>query len=174
VKRTFLFAYRGQAVASPAERERRIISVATAPGWGALFEEVDAPFMEPRLVTLAAWALVEEGDGRTQLVGLVQEPSTDQIEYVACTSNPEAPWMVQQARNLLVDPETAASGRGFWIHDRDAEHETELMHPTRPEFANRRGARRRGRTTSARSAQSAKIRRTEVQGGSSRRISVNR
>jgi hypothetical protein len=65
-------------VASPAERKRRIISIAAAPGWGALYEDTDSPFMEPRLVTLAAWALVEEVDGHTQLVGLVQQPGTDE------------------------------------------------------------------------------------------------
>jgi hypothetical protein len=65
-------------VASPPERERRIRSIAAAPGWGALFEQAEAPFGEPRLVTLAAWALVEEGDGRTCLVGLVQKPSGDE------------------------------------------------------------------------------------------------
>jgi hypothetical protein len=68
----------GEAVMSDAERERRIISVAAAPGWGALFEETDSPFMEPRLVTLAVWALVEEADGRTQLVGLVQKSTIDE------------------------------------------------------------------------------------------------
>jgi hypothetical protein len=34
---------------------------------------------EPRLVTLAAWALVEERDGQTRLVGLVQKAETDDI-----------------------------------------------------------------------------------------------
>lgn len=67
-----------KTAASADKPERRIISIAAAPGWGALFEETDSPFMEPRLVTLAAWALVEEADGRTQLVGLVQKPSTDE------------------------------------------------------------------------------------------------
>jgi len=41
---------------------------------GALFENDDELVGEPRLVTLAAWALVERGDGQTQLVGLVQKP----------------------------------------------------------------------------------------------------
>jgi hypothetical protein len=72
------FAYREHPVASPVERERRIVSIASAPGWGALFEQADDPFGEPRLVTLAAWALVEDGDRQTRLVGLVQKPTLDE------------------------------------------------------------------------------------------------
>jgi len=34
------------------------------------------------------------------------------IEYVACTSNPDGAWMMQQARNLLMGLPIAASGRG--------------------------------------------------------------
>jgi hypothetical protein len=65
-----------------SEPGRRILSIASAPGWGALFaqeEDDDYTFAEDRLVTLAAWALVEEGDGRTRLVGLVQQPATDEF-----------------------------------------------------------------------------------------------
>jgi hypothetical protein len=43
-----------------------------------LFEQADDPFGEPRLVTLAAWALIEEGDRQTRLVGLVQRPTLDE------------------------------------------------------------------------------------------------
>ena len=42
-----------------------------------LFEQTDDPIGEAQLVTLAAWALVEDGDGQTQLVGLVQKPERD-------------------------------------------------------------------------------------------------
>lgn len=52
---------------------RRIISIASAPGWGALFTDADDPIGEPRLVTLAAWALVEDAQGQRGLVGLVQK-----------------------------------------------------------------------------------------------------
>jgi hypothetical protein len=61
-----------------AERkDRRIVSITSAPGWAALFEQPDETFEEPRVVTLAAWALVDEGDGRTRMVGLVQKPQSD-------------------------------------------------------------------------------------------------
>jgi hypothetical protein len=59
------------------KNERRIISIASAPGWGALFEQTDDPFGEPRLVTLAAWALVDDGEAQTRLVGLVQKTQGD-------------------------------------------------------------------------------------------------
>ena len=64
-------------MASRIERERRIVSIASAPGWGALFERPDDPIGERRLVTLAAWALVQDSDGQTRLVGLVQRPGSD-------------------------------------------------------------------------------------------------
>lgn len=54
---------------------RRILSVASAPGWSARIEQ---PVGEDRLVTLAAWALVEDGDA-TALVGLVQAPAHEGI-----------------------------------------------------------------------------------------------
>lgn len=60
-----------------AKKKRQTISIAAAPGWGALFEVPDEPYEDPRLVTLAAWALVEEPDGETRLVGLVQKPADE-------------------------------------------------------------------------------------------------
>ncbi len=41
------------------------------------------------------------------------------IEYVACTSNPDAAWMLQQARNLLMDLDDRGRAPRFLIHDRD-------------------------------------------------------
>jgi hypothetical protein len=54
--------------------ERRIISICSAPGWGALFEETDELSSEARVVTLAAWALVEDDAGKAYVLGLVQKP----------------------------------------------------------------------------------------------------
>ena len=42
------------------------------------------------------------------------------IEYVACTSTPDGPWMLQQARNLLMDLDDRCERVRFLIHDRDA------------------------------------------------------
>jgi hypothetical protein len=61
----------------PAKPQRRTISITAAPGWGALVDQPDDPYEERRLVTLAAWALVEEAGGLTRLVGLVQKPDDD-------------------------------------------------------------------------------------------------
>jgi putative transposase len=42
------------------------------------------------------------------------------IEYVACTSNPDGGWMLQQARNLLMSLDERGQRLRFLIHDRDA------------------------------------------------------
>jgi putative transposase len=42
------------------------------------------------------------------------------IEYVACTSNPNTAWMLQQARNLLMELDDRDRQVRFLIHDRDA------------------------------------------------------
>jgi putative transposase len=44
---------------------------------------------------------------------------TRRVEYVACTSNPNATWMAQQARNLLMDLDDRGQQPRFLIHDRD-------------------------------------------------------
>jgi putative transposase len=42
------------------------------------------------------------------------------IEYVACTSKPNTAWMLQQARNLLMELDDRDRQMRFLIHDRDA------------------------------------------------------
>ncbi len=42
------------------------------------------------------------------------------IEYLACTSKPNTAWMLQQARNLLMDLDDGNRQRRYLIHDRDA------------------------------------------------------
>jgi putative transposase len=44
---------------------------------------------------------------------------TRRVEYLACTSNPDAAWMAQQARNLLMDLDDSGQHARFLIHDRD-------------------------------------------------------
>jgi transposase InsO family protein len=44
---------------------------------------------------------------------------TRRVEYLACTSNPSAAWMAQQARNLLMDLDDRGKRVRFVIHDRD-------------------------------------------------------
>jgi putative transposase len=45
---------------------------------------------------------------------------TRRIEYLACTGNPNGAWMLQQARNLLMDLDDPEPQVRFLIHDRDA------------------------------------------------------
>jgi putative transposase len=42
------------------------------------------------------------------------------IEYVACSSNPDGVWMLQQARNLLMDLDDRGQRPRLLIHDRDS------------------------------------------------------
>jgi putative transposase len=44
---------------------------------------------------------------------------TRRVEYVACTTNPDTAWMIQQARNLLMDLDDRGPRLRFLIHDRD-------------------------------------------------------
>jgi hypothetical protein len=41
------------------------------------------------------------------------------IEYVACTNNPDTTWMLQQARNLLMQLDDRRRVIRFLVHDRD-------------------------------------------------------
>ena len=42
------------------------------------------------------------------------------VEYLACTSKPNTAWMLQQARNLLMELDDCDRHARFLIHDRDA------------------------------------------------------
>jgi putative transposase len=42
------------------------------------------------------------------------------VEYLACTRNPDTAWMLQQARNLLMDIDDRGRKVRFLIHDRDS------------------------------------------------------
>jgi putative transposase len=42
------------------------------------------------------------------------------VEYLACTSKPNSTWMLQQARNLLMELDDRGRPVRFLIHDRDA------------------------------------------------------
>jgi hypothetical protein len=54
---------------------RRTLSIASAPGWKARYLAEDI-IEGPRVVTLVSWALVEEADGTTEIVGIVQRAAT--------------------------------------------------------------------------------------------------
>jgi hypothetical protein len=54
---------------------RRMLSIASAPGWKARYLAEDI-IEGPRVVTLVSWALVEDADGATEIVGVVQRAAT--------------------------------------------------------------------------------------------------
>jgi putative transposase len=56
---------------------------------------------------------------RRLYVLLLVSIGTRRVEYVACTRNPDAAWMTQQARNLLMDLVDRGGLPRFLIHDRD-------------------------------------------------------
>jgi transposase InsO family protein len=45
--------------------------------------------------------------------------SSRRVEYLACTTNPDTAWMLQQARNLLMDLDDRGGQARFLLHDRD-------------------------------------------------------
>ena len=55
---------------------RRITSIASAPGWKARY--LADWEVEPRVVTLVSWALVEDDAGATEIVGVVQRSGTEE------------------------------------------------------------------------------------------------
>jgi hypothetical protein len=54
---------------------RRMISLASAPGWKARYIAEDTA-NTPQVVTLVAWALVEDSEGTAEIVGVVQRTAT--------------------------------------------------------------------------------------------------
>lgn len=52
-----------------------MLSISSAPGWKARYLADDLT-EGPRVVTLVSWALVEEADGSTEIVGVVQRTPT--------------------------------------------------------------------------------------------------
>lgn len=56
---------------------RRIVSLASAPGWKARFAH-DDEFEPESVVTLVSWALVERTGGETEIVGVVQRGASDE------------------------------------------------------------------------------------------------
>lgn len=57
---------------------RRILSIASAPGWKARVLADDEADPES-VVTLVAWALVEKTDGGTEIVGVVQRGASFEL-----------------------------------------------------------------------------------------------
>ena len=56
---------------------RKLISIASAPGWKARFRDDDA-VDGSRVVTLVSWALAEDDDGSTAIVGVIQRAPNEE------------------------------------------------------------------------------------------------
>jgi hypothetical protein len=56
---------------------RKMVSISSAPGWKARFLS-DNGVDGVRTVTLVSWALVEDSDGATEIVGVIQRAATDE------------------------------------------------------------------------------------------------
>jgi hypothetical protein len=54
---------------------RKLISIASAPGWKARFRD-DASPDGTRVVTLVSWGLAEGDDGSTEVVGVIQRAAS--------------------------------------------------------------------------------------------------
>jgi hypothetical protein len=59
---------------------RKTVAIASAPGWKARFLAED-PLEGPRVLTLISWALVEDSDGATEIVGVVQRAATSEAPH---------------------------------------------------------------------------------------------
>jgi hypothetical protein len=55
---------------------RKTISIASAPGWKARFLVEEDEVEGVRVVQLTSWALVQDSDGGTEIVGVVQRAAT--------------------------------------------------------------------------------------------------
>jgi hypothetical protein len=57
-----------------------MVSIASAPGWKARFLDEDE--VEGfRVVTLVSWALVEDSDSTTEIVGVIQRAATAEAPH---------------------------------------------------------------------------------------------
>ncbi len=84
------------------------------PGW--------AEFLRSQAQAMLALDLFTAGllNGTKVYVLAVIEHATRRIRVLGATENPAGTWVVQQARNLLMDLEDAPMNVKFVLHDRDA------------------------------------------------------
>jgi putative transposase len=84
-----------------------------APSWRAFLRQHGNSILACDLLTVdTVWL-------RRLYVLFFAAIGTRRVEYVACTTNPDTAWMIQQARNLLMDPDDRRPRSRFLIHDRD-------------------------------------------------------
>jgi putative transposase len=86
----------------------------TGPGWAAFLRS------QAQAILAADFVVIDLLDGTTAYVLAVIEHADRRVRILGATTHPVREWMVQQARNLVMDLEDAGVRARFLIHDRDA------------------------------------------------------
>jgi putative transposase len=86
----------------------------TGPTWASFLRS------QAEAILACDFIVVDLIGGSKAYVLAVIEHATRRVRVLGATLHPTSDWVVQQARNLLMDLEDADSGARFLIHDRDA------------------------------------------------------
>ena len=84
------------------------------PTWAAFLRS------QAEAIIACDFVVVDLLDGSKAYVLAVIEHATRRVRVLGVTFHPAAGWVVQQARNLLMDLEDAEAGVKYLVHDRDA------------------------------------------------------
>ena len=86
----------------------------TGPSWAQFLRS------QAKALLAADFVVIDLLDGTKVYVLAVIEHANRRIRVLGATAHPAANWVVQQARNLVIDLEQARVCARFLIHDRDA------------------------------------------------------
>src|SRR5512139_2985993 len=86
----------------------------TGPSWAAFLRS------QAEAIIACDFVVIDLLDGSKAYVLAVIEHATRRVRVLGATFHPTADWVVQQARNLLMDLEDAGAGVKYLVHDRDA------------------------------------------------------
>jgi hypothetical protein len=109
--------HHGGAVRGPADPEKRRDQPGAAAGRSGLG---GVPAIAGAGVLALDFFTVGLLNGTKVYVLAAIEHGTRRIRVLGATQNPVQSWVVQQARNLLMDLDDAGMGVKFVLHDRDA------------------------------------------------------
>jgi transposase InsO family protein len=84
------------------------------PTWAAFLRS------QAEAIIACDFVVVDLLDGSKAYVLAVIEHATRRVRVLGATFHPTADWVVQQARNLLMDLEDTGAGVKYLVHDRDA------------------------------------------------------
>jgi len=109
--------HHGGAVHCLADPQERRDQPGSAPGWPELGGVPPVPGAGILALDFFTAGLL---NGTTVYVLAAIEHGTRRIRILGATEHPVQSWVVQQARNLLMDLEDAGTRAKFVLHDRDA------------------------------------------------------